>query len=208
MRCFEWERFSSVEFGVFDSVTLRDCLIANFSNTLERFTLHSGPVRIPLDTLQGLTRLSELHVDIAFLFNSDGSNIHTWPSRLPPNLQKLSMKFEENQHKWAPERSRANHVIQIPKTFHEAFRCFLRYNQTPQLKNIMILMDSATQYIECYNHIQYPVSRAGIALRHSYRNEREEMEAGHMAPGCGECQSCRTVVDNFLCGSEDPTTRS
>lgn len=203
LKSFAWETrplyVGELDRVSFDSLSLCHSLMASAGSTLQSLTLQlHGRKSIPLDGLRGLERLCELHTDVALLFSPDGSNISTWPSRLPPNLEKLSLTLEDTRG-----RVKYDHIVQTPENFCEAFRCLLRAkkSQTPRLNDILILMKSSRHRREAYDHIESPVSRAGILLHLAHPGG-----ARHMDPGCGDCAECNSVVERFLQETGGPAT--
>jgi len=176
--------------GVFDYLSISESLQMNASATLESLTLHSQRYgAIPLGSLRDLVALREISTEVAILFSSDGKDISTWPERLPPNIEKLTLVLEDD------------HIMQTSENFCAAFRCLLRSKKslTPYLKFIAIRMNSEHHCREAYDHVQEPCSCAGILLRHDHPDG-----GGHMNASCGDCSDCHDVVENFLQESVGP----
>lgn len=197
LQSFTWKTHrycESYHQGPFDSISLSKALMSNASHTLESLTLRaSGYKTTSLGSLHGFERLRTIDTDVALLFNADGSDILTWPKRLPPSLEKLSLALEED------------HILQTPENFCEAFRCLLcaRKDKTPHLKNILIRMQTSEHCREAYDHVQGPCSAAGILLHHAHPSG-----SGHMNAGCKDCDDCRSDLEQFLRESGGPQAHS
>lgn len=190
LKSFTWDTGQEYGDETLHSSLLNDALVASAGSTLENLTLRAhGHQTTSLGSLHDFECLRELEFDVAILFNPDGSDIKTWPKRLPPSLEKLSLALEDE------------HIMQTPENFCEAFRCLLRARneQTPRLKDILILMHSAEHCREAYDHVQYPCSSSGILLHHKHPSG-----SGHMDPCCGECEDCKSVLERFLRESGGP----
>ena len=167
-----------------DTYLLSDALADQASLTLEMLSLQTNDyAATQLTSLRDFRCLHEIDVSLGVLFNSDGSDISSWPSRLPSSLEKLALNLEDS------------HTIQTPQNFCNAFRSLLRAKaeQRIQVKEILIRMKSADHCREAYDHVQYPCSCAGILLHHTHPSG-----GGHMKAACGKCDDCMTVVDGFL----------
>lgn len=189
-----YQHYDRYHHRLFDSILLSNALMANASHTLERLTIHpSGSTTTSLGSLHGFECLRTIETHVALLFNADGSDISTWPTRLPLSLEELSLTFEKD------------HILQTPENFCEAFRCLLRVrkDQTPHLKKIFIRQRTDRHCREAYDHVQGPCSSAGILLHHRY-----PIVSGHTDAGCGECEDCRFELEQFLQESGGPQSHS